>query len=120
MLELHGQRLPAARRRALELPCVRFPNDAEMLLEVRNHFFDDRVTVWTIIRRVHRIRIGEVRCLLKQTDGDHARKAVRTPGLVGLVAVLEARDWTDATATTGRRRIRGERQRSPTVAECVD
>src|SRR5688572_27099218 len=117
--ELQRERLPSARRSALELPSIRLPNEPEALLEIWNDFLDDRVAVRTVVGRVHRVGIAEVRRLLLERDRHDAWEIVRDPGLIEVVPALGTSYRVDVAARAGRRRRR-EREWCSPVAQTVD
>src|SRR5882724_1197261 len=82
MEDLKRQRLPAPRGAAGENARIRLPDDAKMLLHVRDQLVHDGITVRPVIGRVHGGRIVKIDGWVLEGYDDHARKARRRPALV--------------------------------------
>ena len=86
--DLHGERLPSARRAAIDEARPALADASELLLDGRNQLRLDRVAVRADIGRVHRIGIVIVRIGVLNFDDEHAREAGADPLLVELVSLL--------------------------------
>ena len=120
VVELHRQGFPAAGRGAFDDARIRLWDQAERLFQVRHQLARDRVAPWTIVRRVHGVRLVVVRARDDRADGDDARKVIALPGLVELVAGLQVGVARARERSFGvRRRVRVEEERRA-VAEHVN
>src|ERR1041384_6477731 len=85
---LQSQRFPASSRTPRQHSRVRVRNDPEFLLQIRNQFLRERVTIRSVVRRVHRIRVIVVRRRVLKCHRYRAREVVRHPCLSELVSTF--------------------------------
>src|SRR5581483_5039462 len=79
MVNLERDRFPPTGRSRGQRTGGAVGNHPEMRLEIRNQLLEDRVAIRSVIRRVHGVRVIEVRRRMLERHRDHSRESGPVP-----------------------------------------